>query len=111
MNGVLLLPIFLFSGYGQLHPSLQPFTEWLYLIPFTHLRFQPLVCNLMSFFEFDLLDMLLQTNRLGSYHSIHHETVSVSRNFSIFGIWPVTLFASRLASSWLAIETHQKMLN
>ena len=44
-----------------------------------------MLVNLMSFFEFDLLDMLLQTNRLGSYHSIHHETVS--RNYSIFGIW------------------------
>ncbi|KAL7434127.1 hypothetical protein ACHAXM_004301 [Skeletonema potamos] len=86
MNGVLLLPILLFAGYGQLHPSLRPFTDWLYLIPFTHLRFQSLLCNLMTFFEWDLVDMLLQTNRLGSYHSIHHETVS--RNFSIFGIWP-----------------------
>lgn len=86
MNGVLLLPILLFAGYGQLHPSLRPFTDWMYLIPFTHLRFQPVLVNLMSFFEFDLLDMFLQTNRLGSYHSIHHETVS--RNFSIFGIWP-----------------------
>lgn len=85
MNGVLLLPILVFAGYGQLHPSLRPFTDWLYLIPFTHLRFQSLLCNLMSFFEWDLVDMLLQTNRLGSYHRIHHETVS--RNFSIFGIW------------------------
>lgn len=86
MNGVLILPILLFAGYGQLHPSLRPFTDWLYLIPFTHMRFQSMLVNMMSFFEFDLLDMMLQTNRLGSYHSVHHETVS--RNYSIFGIWP-----------------------
>jgi sterol desaturase/sphingolipid hydroxylase (fatty acid hydroxylase superfamily) len=92
MNGVLLVPILLFAGFGQLYPSLRPFTEWLYLIPFTHLTFQPLVTNLMVFFEWDLLDMLLGANRLGSYHSIHHETVG--RNFAIFGIWPDSICKS-----------------
>ena len=29
MNGVLLLPILLFAGYGQVHPSLLPFTDWI----------------------------------------------------------------------------------
>jgi len=86
MNAVLLLPILVCAGWIRLYPSTLPFTEWLYLIPFTHLRFQHYVINLMAFFEFDLLDMLLGHPRIGSFHTIHHEVVG--RNFAIFGIVP-----------------------
>lgn len=90
MNAVLLLPILVCAGGNQLYPSTLPFTEWLYLIPFTHLRFQHYVINLMAFFEFDLLDMLLCRPRIGSYHTIHHELVGCK--FAIFGIVPDSVF-------------------
>jgi sterol desaturase/sphingolipid hydroxylase (fatty acid hydroxylase superfamily) len=95
MNGVLLLPILvtmtIYHHHNNNDPqnppiiTTMPFTEWLYLIPFTHMKFQMVLINLMSFYEWDLLDMVLRMNRLGSYHTIHHEMVG--RNFSIFGIW------------------------
>ena len=96
MNGVLLLPILVTMAIlyhnnnndDQQNPPIittLPFTEWLYLIPFTHMKFQFVLINLMSFYEWDLLDMVLRRNRLGSYHTIRHEIVG--RNFSIFGIW------------------------
>ena len=85
MNGVLVLPI-LACGWFRLYPSTLPFLEWFYLIPFSHLRFQPSVVNLMAFFEFDLLDMLLCQPRMGAFHTIHHEVVAI--NFSVFGIFP-----------------------
>ena len=50
------------------------------------LRWQPYHLNLIAFFEFDLLDMLLCRPRLGHFHTVHHEVVG--RNFSIFGIIP-----------------------
>ena len=54
MNGVLLLPLLVCAGPLGLYASTLPFSEWFYLIPFTHFRFQVPTCTLRDYSAFIL---------------------------------------------------------
>lgn len=82
MNCSLTLTAFaLVACFGRYHIS---YMDVIYAAGTSHLRYGENQMHLMFFFEWDLLDMLLKENRLGSYHAHHHHDSHV--NYGAFGI-------------------------
>ena len=67
--------------FGRYHVS---YMDVVYAAGTSHLRYGEDQMNLMFFFEWDLIDMLLKKNRIGSYHAQHHHDSNI--NYSLYGI-------------------------
>ena len=60
------------------------YMECIYAAGTTHLRYIQNQMNLLYFYEWDFLDMLLGVERIGCFHTEHHQ--SLNKNFSTYGL-------------------------
>ena len=67
--------------FGRYHIS---FMDVIFAAASSHLRYGENQMSLMFFFEWDLIDMALKRNRIGSYHANHHHDSNI--NYSVYGI-------------------------